>query len=227
MEFKRQFMYIAQKCLRPPVITGNRELVELFFRSLNTTFQDALNARLSVQGTLKVDNNRNSRLEDPYDLEQVVQRTVNSVSGKMIARVLKHTPVVMSRNNKINADSRGQVSFPKGETIRKAEFGPDIESLQQEINTLKTMYKVQETTRERHKKNMQGALDSIRTLIQTQEQSQKETRSPLMRFGQGLSQMGPPRPSRKCFYYFKPDYLFLFCLPVQDRGQKEGFNPGR
>ena len=38
MEFKRRFMYIAQKCLRPPTITGNRELVELFFRSLDTTF---------------------------------------------------------------------------------------------------------------------------------------------------------------------------------------------
>jgi len=72
MEFKRWFMYIAQKCLRPPAITGNRELVELFFRSLDTTFQDALNARLSVQGTLKVDNNGNNQLEDPYDLEQVV-----------------------------------------------------------------------------------------------------------------------------------------------------------
>ena len=76
------------------------------------------------------------------------------VSGKTITRALKHTPVVMSRNNKISTDSRGQVLFPKGETIRKVEFGPDIESLQQEINTLKTMYEVQEKTRERHKKNV-------------------------------------------------------------------------
>jgi len=72
MEFKRRFMYITQKCLRPPVIIGNKELVELFFRSLDTTFQDALNARLSVQGILKIDNNGNSRLEDLYNLEQVV-----------------------------------------------------------------------------------------------------------------------------------------------------------
>jgi len=48
MEFKRWFMYIAQKCLKPPAITGNRELVELFVRSLDNLFQDALNARLSV-----------------------------------------------------------------------------------------------------------------------------------------------------------------------------------
>ena len=147
-------MYIAQKCLRSSTITENRELIKLFFRLLDTTFQDALNARLSVQGTLKVDNNRNSRLEDLYNLEQIIQRAVDLVSRKMIARALKHTPVVMSRNNKINANSRGQVSFPKGETTRKAEFGPDIESLQQEINTLKTMYEVQERTRKRHEKNM-------------------------------------------------------------------------
>jgi len=114
------------------------------------------------------------------------------VSKKTIARALKHTLVVMSRNNKVNVDSRGQVSFPKGETIRKAEYGLDVESLQQEINTLKTMYEVQEKTRERHKKNVQGALDSIRMLIQTQGQSRKETESPPMRFGQGSSQMGLP-----------------------------------
>ena len=168
MEFKRRFMYITQKCLRLPTITGNRELIELFFRSLDTIFQDALNARLSVQGTLKVDNNGNSWLENPYNLEQVVQRAVDLVSGKTITKALKHTPVVMSRNSKVNADSRGQVSFPKGETIRKAEYGPNIESLQQKINTLKTMYEVQEKTRERHKKNVQEALDSIWTLIQMQ-----------------------------------------------------------
>ena len=56
--------------------------------------------------------------------------------------MLKHTLVVMFRNNKINIDSRGQILFPKGETIKKAKFSLDIESLQQEINTLKTMYKV-------------------------------------------------------------------------------------
>jgi len=129
MEFKRRFIYIAQKCLRLPAITGNKELVELFFRSLDTTFQDALNARSSIQDTLKVDNNGNSQLKDLYNLEQVVQRAVNLVSGNMIARVLKHTLVVMSRNNKINADSRGLVLFPKGETIRKAKYSPDVEML--------------------------------------------------------------------------------------------------
>jgi len=55
MSFKRRFLYIAQKCLRLPAVTGNRELVELFVKTLDSTFQDALNSRLSMQGTLKVD----------------------------------------------------------------------------------------------------------------------------------------------------------------------------
>jgi len=41
--FKRYFMYITQKCLKLLAITRNRKLVELFVRSLNTTFQDTLN----------------------------------------------------------------------------------------------------------------------------------------------------------------------------------------
>jgi len=36
MSFKRKFMYIAQKCLRPPAVIGNRELVELFVKTLDS-----------------------------------------------------------------------------------------------------------------------------------------------------------------------------------------------
>jgi len=221
MEFKRRFMYIAQKCLKPPAITGNQELVELFVRSLDNSFQDALNARLSIQGTLKVDALGRSRMEDPYDLEHVIQKAVDLVSGKTIARALKHTPTIMSRNNKINPESRGQVLFSKEESVRKIEPNADVESLQQEINTLKTMYEIQEKTRERHEKSVQGALDSIRTLIQTQGQTQKEMGSPSNRYGSGPLQTGPPRPSRKCFYCFEPDHLFLFC-PAKTEDERKG-----
>jgi len=55
MSFKRRFVYIAQKCLRLPAVTKNRELVELFVKTLDSVFQDVLNSRLSIQGTLKVD----------------------------------------------------------------------------------------------------------------------------------------------------------------------------
>jgi len=46
-------------------------------------------------------------MEDPYDLEHVIQKVVDLVSGKTIACALKHTPTIMSRNNKINPESRG------------------------------------------------------------------------------------------------------------------------
>ena len=58
---------------------------------------------------------------------------------------------------------------------------------------------------------MQGTLDSIHILIQTQGQTQKEIGGPLNRYGSEPLQTGPPRPSRKYFYYFEPDHLFLFC----------------
>jgi len=78
--------------------------------------------------------------------------------------------MIISRNNKINPEFRGQVLFSKEESVRKIEPNTDVESLQQEINILKTMYEIQEKTRERHKKSVQGALDSIQILIQTQGQ---------------------------------------------------------
>jgi len=160
-------------------------------------------------------------MEDPYDLEHVIQKAIDLVSGKMIAQTLKHTPTIMSRNNKINPESREQVSFSKEESVRKIEPNADVESLQQEINTLKTMYEIQEKTRERHEKSMQGALDSICTLIQTQGQTQKEMGGLSNRYRSGPSQTGPPRPPRKCFYCFEPDYLFLFCLAKTEDERKD------
>jgi len=92
-------------------------------------FQDALNARLNVQDTLKVDTLGRSCIKDPYDLEHVIQKAVDLVSGKIIARALKHILTIMSRNNKINPESRGQVLFSKEKLIRKIEPNADVESL--------------------------------------------------------------------------------------------------
>jgi len=144
MSFKRRFMYIAQKCLRPPAVIGNRELVELFVKTLDSAFQDVLNSRLSIQGTLKVDTQGRSRIEDPYDLDHVVQKAVELVSGKTIARMLKHMPVILSRNRKVDPDTRGPVYYSKEESVRKVEVHPDVEALQQDINVLKTLYEKQE-----------------------------------------------------------------------------------
>jgi len=68
-------------------------------------------------------------MEDPYDLEHVIQKAVDLISRKTIARALKHTPTIMSRNNKINLESRGQVSFSKEKSVRKIEPNADVESL--------------------------------------------------------------------------------------------------
>ena len=140
MSFKRRFVYIAQKCLRPPAVIGNRKLIELFVKTLDSAFQDVLNYRLSIQGTLKVDAQGRSCIEDPYDLDHVVQKAVELVNGKTIARALKHTPVILSRNEKVDPDTRGLVYYSKEESVRKVEAHPDVEALQQDINVLKTLY---------------------------------------------------------------------------------------
>jgi len=78
-------------------------------------------------------------MKDSYNLEHVIQKVVDLISRKIIAWALKHTPTIISRNNKINPEFRGQVSFSKEESVKKIEPTIDIESLQQEINTLKTI----------------------------------------------------------------------------------------
>jgi len=129
MKFKQQFMYITQKCLKPPAIIKNWELVELFVWLLDNSFQDTLNARLSIQDTLKIDILGRSHIEDPYNLEHIIQKVVDLVSKKMIAWALKHTSMTMSRNNKINPESSEQISFLKEESVRKIELTTDIESV--------------------------------------------------------------------------------------------------
>jgi len=69
-------VYTAQKCLKLPAVTENRELVELFVKILDNTFQDAFNSRLSIQETLKVDVQERSHIEDSYNLDHVVQKAI-------------------------------------------------------------------------------------------------------------------------------------------------------
>jgi len=170
MSFKRRFLYIAQKCLKPLAVTGNRELVKLFVKTLDSAFQDALNSRLSIQETLKVDAQGRNRIEDPYDLDHIVQKAVELVSGKMIAWALKYMPVILSRNRKVDPDTRGLVYYSKEESVKKIKTHPDVEALQQDINVLKTLYEKQKRLRENHEKSVQRALDSIKTLIHSQGQ---------------------------------------------------------
>jgi len=121
-------------------VTGNRELIELFVKTLDSTFQNVLNSRLSIQETLKVDAQERSHIEDPYDLDHVVQKTIELVSRKMIAQALKHMLVILSKNGKVDLDTRGPVYYSKEESVRKVEVHSNMETLQQDINILKTLY---------------------------------------------------------------------------------------
>jgi len=49
---------------------------------------------------------------------------------------------------------------------------------------------------------------------------QKEIGGPSNRYRSGPLQTRPPRPSRKCFYYFEPNHLFIFC-PAKIEDKKE------
>jgi len=46
-------------------------------------------------------------------------------------------PVILSRNGKVDPDTREPVYYSKKESVRKVEVHPDIEALQQDINVLK------------------------------------------------------------------------------------------
>ena len=50
---------------------------------------------------------------------------------------------------------------------------------------------------------------------------QKEMGDLSNRYRSGPSQTGPPRPSRKYFYCFEPDHLFLFC-PAKTEDKRKG-----
>jgi len=134
-------------------------------------------------------------------------------------------PVILSRNGKVDPDTRGPVYYSKEKSVRKVEAYSDVKALQQDINILKTLYEKQERLREHHEKSIQGTLDSIKTLIHSQGQTlappTKEVGGFLTRYGQGLSQMGLSRPLRKYFYCFETDHLFLFC-PKKTKDEKKG-----
>jgi len=78
---------------------------------------------------------------------------------------------------------------------------------------LQMIYEQQEKEREKHEKSVQGAVDSIRILLQNQGPLTREPVAPPMSFGPSQ----PPillRPPRKCFYCFEPDHLFFVRMRV-------------
>jgi len=90
-----------------------------------------------------VDAMERSCVEDPYNLEHIVEKAVELASSKTIARAMQHGAAPVGRVRKIDPDLRALVLFTRAEAMRKVELPPDIESLQMDINVLKTMYKKQ------------------------------------------------------------------------------------
>jgi len=220
LDFKQKFFFIAQKCLKLLAIIENRELVEYFVRCLDVNFREALNSRLSLQGHLRVDALGRSRVEDPYALEQVIQKAVDLVSSKTIARALQHSAMPGVSTGKVDPDSRVPVLFTKQETTRKVELSPDLESLQMDMNVLKTMYEKQEKGREKHEKHIQSLIESVCASV-NRSGYQREFPPPQNqnRYG-GPSGAAAPRPSRKCYYCFRTDHLFLNCMVKNEDEQK-------
>jgi len=165
LDFKWKFFFIVQKCLKPLAITGNRELVEYFVQCLDANFREALNLRLSLQGYLRVDALGRSHVKDPYILDQVIQKAVDLVSGKTIARVLQYSAMPGLSTGKLDPDLRAPMLFTKQEATRKVELSPDLKSLQMDMNILKTMYEKQEKGREKHEKHIQSLIESVRASV--------------------------------------------------------------
>jgi len=57
-----------------------------------------------------------SCVEDPYNLELVVEKAVELASGKTIARAMQHSAMPVGRVGKIDPDSRVSVPFTRAET---------------------------------------------------------------------------------------------------------------
>ena len=70
-----------------------------------------------------------SYIKDPYNLDHIMQKAVELVSRKTIAQVLKHMPIILSRNGKVDPDTREPVYYSKEESVKKVEAHPDMKVL--------------------------------------------------------------------------------------------------
>ena len=145
--------------------------------------------------------------------------TVELASSKTIARAMQHSAAPVGRVGKIDPDSRASVPFTRAEATQKVELSPDIESLQMDMNVLKTMYEKQEKSRERHEKTIQSLVESMRSSV-NRTGYQRDYPTPQNRYS-GPSGSRVPRPSnRKCYYCFRTDHLFLNCMVKAEDEQK-------
>jgi len=115
---------------------------------------------------------------------------------------------------KVDPDSRAPVLFTKQEATRKVELSLDLESLQMDMNVLKTMYEKQEKGREKHEKHIQSLIKSVRASVSRSGYQRKFLPPQNQNRYSGPSGPAAPRTSRKCYYCFRTDHLFLNCMVV-------------
>ncbi|KAF9439384.1 hypothetical protein P691DRAFT_690951, partial [Macrolepiota fuliginosa MF-IS2] len=83
--FKRKFITITKRCIKNPVLMTNCELVEAFVKALAPASQEHLNMQLSMLGKAGTNRAGVSRPGDPYNLSEVIAKTVNITSYQTLA----------------------------------------------------------------------------------------------------------------------------------------------
>jgi len=129
---------------------------------------------------------------------------------------MQHSTVPVEWVRKIDLDLRASVPFTRAEATQKVELSPDIESLQMDINVLKTMCRKQEKGHKQHEKTIQSLVESMYLSV-NRTGYQREYLTLQNRYS-GPSGSRAPRPSnRKCYYCFGMDYLFLnYMVKIED-----------
>lgn len=195
LAFKRKFTVMATKCLTKPALVTNRELVELFTRSLDKSFQDSLNNRLSISG--KTRTGGVVRGEDPYDWDEVIAKAVDLVSGKTIARALHY-------DNNPRAPTREATPQVKREY-------PDFEKLFEEMASIKDTVNV-------HVKNSQSNMDAFQARIAKEMKTLNGPPAVITQRQTGTPGSGPPRG---CYYCDDPSHRWVQC-PHKEQDLKDG-----
>jgi uncharacterized coiled-coil protein SlyX len=209
LEFKRRFTIEANKCLKDPPIISNRELVDMFVDTLDATFKETLDNRLSVTGGRRTDKHGTQipagdlREEDPYDWTVVVETAVKLASGKTLQR----SKDSRSSPRASTATTGRQVSTTGSGGVKRevSEFTSTItETITHELGLIAAQMKDSMVV---HEKQMKALVESFKNT--------GPSRNP----GQSA---GPPPPKRLiCFYCGKLGHGWNFCQ-ARDEDVKAG-----
>ncbi|KXN90776.1 hypothetical protein AN958_03592 [Leucoagaricus sp. SymC.cos] len=211
LEFKREFMVVVDKCLAPPALVHNQELVTLFRETLSSEFQDTLQAHLGITGIIKVDQNGKSCQEDPFELSEVVKHAVDLASKAaqmgLLGKSYREASEGQSRSTqpkiKIKTDLQARIPILCEQAVHGSEPKLDVNAIHGEINELKTSIL---TTQ----RNMQSYFNLLKSMY-TKQQAPASSR-------QQLVGMNIPTPADcPCYYCDQNGHRWMECPEkVQD-----------